>query len=135
MIDWYLIDTHHFDFFSEILENLKLHVFWWSCPNPILCNSSCTNLSYTSFFIPQKTCISKRYCIQINNITTFFVKTKNAPPKQISYNCAGAGAIDISNPASVDRCHKMVSEQSTALCTMALILFISVQKLWGDFAF
>ena len=88
-----------------------------------------TNLSYTSFFIPQKTCISKPYCIQINNITTFFVKTKNAPPKQISYNCAGAGAIDISNPASVDRCHKMVSEQSTALCTMALMFFISVQKL------
>ena len=43
-------------------ENLKQHGFLIILPFTLLSNKSCTNLSCTSFFIPQKMCISRPYC-------------------------------------------------------------------------
>ena len=50
-------------------ENLELHVFLDILPFVLLSKSSCTNLSYTTFSIHQKTCISRPYC-KLNNSTS-----------------------------------------------------------------
>ena len=45
-------------------KNLEKHGFLIILPFTLLSNKSCTNLSCTSFFIPQKTCIPRPYCRQ-----------------------------------------------------------------------
>ena len=45
-------------------KNLEQYGFFDHLAFTLLSNKSCTNLSCTSFFIPQKTCIPRPYCRQ-----------------------------------------------------------------------